>query len=270
MFTEGYSFPHPVLGNEDDIEGEFNVEARVFRSTDRKIVIERKQLEMTNAYLGTLIDAGFADYYLRVFCSSTLSTWMVPFKERFEIHEDEIANQVEIQFYVIAKGVIENFKDLSFNSQYGEEKFTLVSNEVLAISGKVRVPIPKTNEKLGLGNIFSWCSHSSDKPIDFQCVEDKIRISYPVTQAGGHPPNMLFSVPKYRWTAYNIFAVPALAYALEQMKTNAEESSKWEWYMVLDGLLPESSRSENYFSDAQLILGSSLPSILACESLTKE
>ena len=48
MFTEGYSFPHPVLGNEDDISGEFNVVFDVTRSENRKIVFENISVEVMN------------------------------------------------------------------------------------------------------------------------------------------------------------------------------------------------------------------------------
>lgn len=266
MFTEGYSFPHPVLGNEDDITGELNISLEVNRNQNRKIVFENITIDITNPYIKQQIESGNANCFIKIYCSSTLSTWMSKAIDKFEINEDDLINKVEIQFFIIAQTEISNYTDTSFNPQYGNEIFSLNENEVIGISGKVSIPIPKVNETLGLGNIFKFNYRDTEKPLEFEYHQDKIHINYPITKKGEHPPNMLFST--YPWTAFNIFIVPALEGALRYIEDEPEESNKWDWFSVVDQLLPDDQRTGNNFADAQMILQKDLPVLLAYNELT--
>jgi hypothetical protein len=266
MFTEGYSFPHPVLGNEDDISGEFNLNLDVLRSESRKIVFENISFDITNPYIKSLIENDIAKCFIKVYCSSTLTTWMFNLDEKYEINEDDIINKAEVQAFIISKSEITNYRDVTFNLQYGTEVFSLNKNEVIGISGKVVLQIPKVNERLGLGNIFKFNSHEKEKPIEFEFHHDKIFINYPVTQKEEHPPNLLFSTSP--WTAFNIFIVPALAEALRYIKNEPVEARNWDWFSVIDILLPDHQRTEDHFADAQRIIQKELPVLLAYNELT--
>jgi hypothetical protein len=184
MFTEGYSFPHPVLGNSGDVDGEFNVTMEINRTDDRKIVFENFTSDITNTYIKSLINNGDANCFVKIHCSSTFSTWMLDTKSKIEIDENDVANKIEVQVMVITQNEISNYTDVSFNLQYGNEIFSLNKNEVIAISGKETIQIPKVDEKLGLGNIFKFNSHPHDTPIMFQFKQDKIHINYPETKNG--------------------------------------------------------------------------------------
>jgi hypothetical protein len=268
MFTEGYSFPHPVLGNEDDISGEFNISLSVSRSESRKIVFENILVDITNPYIKEQINKGNASWFIKIYCSSTLTTWMFESTNNFEINEDDLINKADVQVFIITKSEIPNYSDITFNPEYGAETFSLNKKEIIGISEKVSVSIPKVNEKLGLGNIFKFNYHEKDKPIDFEHHHDKIFINYPITSKGEHPPNMLFSTSP--WTAFNIFIVPALSEALRYIEDEPEEAGKWEWYSVIDQLLPVDQRSGDNFADAQKILQKEIPVLLAYNELTSK
>ena len=268
MFTEGYSFPHPVLGNEDDMTGEFNISVEVGRGDNRKIIFENITINLTNLFIQEQIKNGNANSFIKIYCSSTLSTWIFEGTDKFEINENDVINKAEIQVLIITKSEILKYADESFNPQYGSEIFSLNKNEVSGIAGKVIVQIPKVNEKLGLGNIFKFNYHENEKPLQFEHHHDKIFINYPVTKKGEHPPNMLFSTSP--WTAFNIFIVPALSEALNYIDDAPEEASKWDWFSVIDQLLPEDKRTGDNYADAQLILQKELPVLLAYNELTNK
>jgi hypothetical protein len=268
MFTEGYSFPHPVLGNADDMSGEFNISFDVVRNENRMILFENINIQMTNEYIKQIISDGFATCLVKIYCSSTLSTWVFEPDKMFEIDENELINKAEIQVYIVCRTEISDYSDQSFNIQYGNEVFLVNKSDVIGISGKITIPIPKADEKLGLGNIFKFHSHQTDWPINFEFHHDKIFINYPVTKDNQHPPNMLFS--KVPWTAFNIFIVPAVSGALEYIHENPEDASQWEWFTAIDQLLPVEERSTDYYSDAQLLLKRQLPILSAYNELTEK
>jgi hypothetical protein len=268
MFTEGYSFPHPVLGNEDDITGEFNIVLEINRSENRKLVFENFSAGITNDYIQSLIDEGSASCFVKVHCSSTFRTWMFDAAKNIELDENDIANKIEVQVMVITQSEIQNYSDSSFNVQYGRENFILNRNEVIAISGKETIQIPKVDEKLGLGNIFKFNSHTYDKPIRFQFLQDKIYINYPETKRGEHPPNMLFQTSP--WTAFNIFIVPALAEALKFIDKDPNAASRYDWFTVIDSLKPAEERTPDFFADAQEMLQTEMPVLLSYNELTRK
>ena len=266
MFTEGYSFPHPVLGNDDDISGEFNISLEIARSEARTIVFDKIAIQATNPYIKKLIDEDIAKCFIKIHCSSTFRTWMFESSAKFELNENEIVNKVEVQVIAIANTEIADYSHSSFNSQYGAEIFRVGKNEVIAISGSENIQIPKVDEKLGLGNIFKFHSHQTDWPISFQYMQDKIFINYPVTKKGEHPPNMLFSTNP--WTAYNLFIVPALTEALRFIDEQPEVANKYRWFSVIDQLMPAQDRTKEFFGDAQTILLKELPVLMAGHELS--
>lgn len=268
MFGESYSFPHPVLGNDDDIEGEFNVSMALTRTGNRTILFDEINVDLKNNYLLRLLQEGVAKVFVKVHCSSTFMTWMLEATSKFELNENEIDNKVEVQYFIVTTEVMSNYSDASFNKQYGSQVFNLGKYEVIAISGVESIKIPKVNEKLGLGNIFKFHWHQTDWPISFQVQQDKIFINYPVTKRGEHPPNMLFSMA-HPWTAYNLFIVPALAEALRFSDEDPISAQKLAWFPVLEQMLPLEDRTKDFYADAQLMLRRELPVLLACEEIVK-
>lgn len=271
MFTEGYSYPHPVLGVEDDIAGEFNVTLQITRnSLQRKLVFCNIATNIINEYVKDLVGSGAAGILIKVYCASTFKTWtIVDPGESFELDENDLINKAEVQMYIVAKKEITDYQDGSFHSQFGETPFSVGTHEVLAVSGKVTLPIEKQHEKLGLGNIFKFFSHDADKPMTFTYQQDKIYIMYPVAVNGEHPPNWLFNMTP--WSAYNLFIIPALAGAFAFIESEEkQEVENYEWYMVINNLLPEDQREDDAYVNAQLLLQKNIPITNAYEELKKK
>lgn len=230
MFTEGYSYPHPVLGVEDDIAGEFNVTLQIARnSLQRKLKFHNITTNITNEYVKGLVNSGGAGILIKVYCASTFKTWTILDPgESFELDENDLVNKAEVQVYIVAKKEITDYQDSSFHSHFSGVTFSVGGYEVLAVSGKVTLPIEKRHEKLGLGNIFKFFAHEAGKPMTFSYDQDKIHIMYPIADNGEHPPNWLFNMTP--WSAYNLFIIPALAGAFSLIESNdKEDAENYEW-----------------------------------------
>ena len=273
MFTEDFSFPHPVLGLDDDIDGEFNCEMEVERNdSEKKIRFHNIKYEITNDYIKSLVDNGEASILIKLYCSSTFKTWSIRdpgASASFELDENELCNKVDIQCYVIAINDLMNYQDTSFHTDYAGCIFSVAENDVIAVTGNMPLNILKNHEKLGLGNIFDWNTIEPDLPIHFSYNTDKIRINYPKTADGKDPFGYLFETNK--WTAYNIVIVPALSGAFDILKSaEASDYADKDWYNVITSLLPkEEWLDDEPFSNAQRLLGD-LPMINAFNELTKE
>lgn len=269
MFTDSYSFPHPVLGISDDISGEFNAAIEVERNAKiRAIKFFNIKYNITNDYIKSLIDNGEAGLLVKVYCSSTYKTWSF-FEpgEYFEINENDLFNKVDIQLLIVANKAIPNYQHNSFNPQFSGYIFNVNEKEVLAISGNLTLMIEKINEKLGLGNIFKFFSIDPGKPIHFTYNQNKIYIMYPVDGKGNHPPSRLFKI--FPWSAYNMFILPALTGAFEFATKEKSEAENYEWYTVITNFFPEDMWDSDPYVNAQLLLQKGIPIINAFTELTK-
>ena len=67
------SFPHPVLGFNEDIDGEFELSIRVtIDGTNRKFELNA-EVDISNPYIASLWESGTLKCLLKVTCSSTMS-----------------------------------------------------------------------------------------------------------------------------------------------------------------------------------------------------
>lgn len=269
MFNGAFSFPHPVLGLGDDLSGGFETRMEVVRdAASRSICFRNIDYRISNDYISGLVAKGFAQYAIKVYCSSTLRTWTFHDPDPqggFCIDENELHGSAEIQVFVVASQNITAYNDASFNSNFAGHSFNVQAKEVLAIAGKLTLPIEKTDEKRGLGNIFAFFEQEEGKPMRFSFDQDKIHIYYPKQNV---IPNAVFHTKP--WTAYSIFIVPALTEAFRLLSDEDEmhryESS--EWFSVINTLLPREKWSAmEPFENAQLLLKDTLPVLRSLEEL---
>lgn len=271
MFTEGFSFPHPVLGLDDDISGSFSTTIQLKRTKSRMIVFHDIQHEISNDYIKSLIHDEHADILIKLYCSSTFKTWTLTNPgSSFEIDENDLCNKVEIQVFVATRKSISSYSHTTFNSHYSNYTFSLEGKEVIAVSGKIILPIEKVDEKLGLGNIFRFMAHENEEaPICFQYLQNKIHIIYPKAKNGSHPPNLLFKTAP--WTAYNLFILPALSGAFQFIKDgDREDVESYEWFTVISNLFPEDKWEDDPYVNAQLLLRKQLPILNVLSELVKD
>lgn len=269
MFTDNFSFPHPVLGLGNDIEGDFNCTLKLSRNeSDRTLRFHSINYELTNSYIENLLNDEMAGLLFKVYCSSTYKTWTF-FNpgESFEINENDLVNKVEIEVLIISMKKIDDFYDDTFSEQFDQTTFSLRPKEVIAVSGKSTLKIEKVDEKLGLGNIFSFKQVEFNKPVEFSYTQDKIFIMCPVDENGSYPPNALFKMTP--WTAYSLFIVPALEGAFRFIKEERSLAESYEWFLVISNLLPEDQWHSDAFVNAQLLLGKGIPILNSYKDLTR-
>ncbi|WP_128543210.1 hypothetical protein [Larkinella soli] len=273
MQAQTYSFPHPVLGLGDDISGMLNLELETTRnSQNRTLEFNIKKFKVENGYFEDLLVSNKAGILYKVYCSSTLKTWtFLNPKDKFEIPEDDLDNKADISPYLIALEELKDYSDSSFNEDFENQKFTIGKYDIIGLLGTLQVPITKEYENLTLSNIFRFsASNDEEGPITFNFNSDKIFIYYPIAQDGAHIHNALFN--KYRWTAYNLFILPALTEAFRLMKAPndiKEEYQDKEWCNVLSRLFPDHENTPDPYSCAQLLLNRELPLLLSYNELIK-
>ncbi len=143
-------FPHPVLGIEDDIVGEFSAEL-TFKSDKENITLS-STFRLNEQYIQKLLDNGKAYFLIQVYCSGTMYREVFKTKsslpEPIKIPSFKLKGEVEVHFFICAVNDIDDFFSTNFNTEYKGTKFSIQKSDLLAYGGKAKFTANKSPEEL--------------------------------------------------------------------------------------------------------------------------
>jgi hypothetical protein len=133
--------PHPVLGREDDVAGEYRVKEDGFVvEQDDKNTKLSVQLVLQNKTLEDLVLDKRASFNIEVECPSTFYRksflFSVPNPE-VEITKSNLRGKVAVSFYVTSNVKIPNYRIAGANADYSDTTFEIEEGDVLAFAGSV-------------------------------------------------------------------------------------------------------------------------------------
>ena len=182
------SYPHPVLGNDDDITGSFTVDISVTKKTGEDHITLSVESKINNAYFQNLLDQGKAAVVTKVYCPATIYSETFQNAKILALHQDDVDGALTVTSYIVATIDIPNYKDESFNADIFEHiTFEVTSGDIIgALSGQ-RIDLPKVDEKTGLGNIFDFNHKEMGEPISVFVEGELIEVTLPMTFDGKSP-----------------------------------------------------------------------------------
>ena len=142
MAAKRVSYPHPVVGLGDDVEGAvlpFEVETT---SDAREVKISISGLAVSNNTLNLLIGQAMAEFVVRVHCSQTFfrSAWATTRGSLdITIPIFRLAEEVRIAVRVCARVAIPEYRPDGLNPDYGDTRFAIEAGDVLAEGDQVKV-----------------------------------------------------------------------------------------------------------------------------------
>ena len=258
------SWPHPVLGNSDDIVGSFQV--KITGSVkDHVLSLKSEAIEIDNDYFKSLIDDEKAIVLFKLSCSSTLYTDQFENKLDTLIDCSLISNILNIDVLIVAKENMDDYADQSFHEDtlLGNNNgvFKIRKGSIIGDAGSVSFRL--NNEfRRGFAGIIRFQANDPFLPINIDVDGQQIIIKYP------HSPdsqNMITTFTQgrkqYINTFLNLFIIPALSEAfrtLIESKNDTTYDSKVEeldWARFIDeNMVDPISAADNPFEEAQKFL----------------
>src|SRR5690606_25615424 len=150
MRTSTVSYPYPVIGNENDVEGRFVV-AEFIRSTDPDTITFNYAFEVTNPTLLELIGAGKAKFVIQIECSGTFQRFAYSTNEpkgTFQIPSNKLREKVMVRFFVCATQGISDYLPAGSHPDYEGTTFEVEPGDVLAVGGYTSFIAEKTFDPL--------------------------------------------------------------------------------------------------------------------------
>ncbi|MDR0485112.1 MAG: hypothetical protein LBH29_00115 [Elusimicrobiota bacterium] len=131
------NFPYPVLGNGDDIKGEFKTKCEW--SISGNLITVNCQFETTNEYISELIKNKNAKYCAEFICSNTYYRNLKTSEDgviEFSEQAASLKGRVDIYFYICSAKELDNYYPVGTHCDFGEEPFRINTGDILAIGGR--------------------------------------------------------------------------------------------------------------------------------------
>jgi hypothetical protein len=246
--SDNISWPHPVLGNMDDVEGSFEVKISG-AIKDQILNLKTKETIIDNEYFESLINDGKATIMYKLSCNSTLFMKVIETKLEHAIECSLLSNKLTIDVLIIAKEDINDYSDDSFHedTKLGENKgvFRVKKGTVLGDAGALSIPL--TNEyRKGISGIIEFQEGDPEEPMSIDADGPKIIIRFPSSPGSQNMVTTFTSGRKqYKSVFMNLFIIPALTEAfrvlIESKRENTydEKIEELEWARIISDNLRE-------------------------------
>ena len=130
------SYPHPVLGNKDDVPGAA-FQAVLEMSTDKQFVYLAVEISCSCEVVNSLVASGDACFIAHVECSNTLFRRAFEFRERshrFSMSSDSLNDAVEVNVFAQAVNAIKGYRIPEAHPDYDGAAFDLRHGDILAVA----------------------------------------------------------------------------------------------------------------------------------------
>lgn len=149
MKITNQSFPHPVLGIQDDIAGKFDT--NLTWNCDRAFYYLYPVFNLQNENIEKLIIENLASFVVHIECGNTFFRKSYMFNNRtpeIRIPADKLRDRVEVGFYISAIGAIGEYVNKDAHDDYSGQKFSIDKGDILAYGGDTSFYAVKNYESL--------------------------------------------------------------------------------------------------------------------------
>ncbi len=266
MKAKNISYPYPVLGNDDDVAGSFDVAFKHVLKRDS--VILRPTYRLKNKTLERLIKSKAAAFTLELECPGTFFRKTFHCFEsdpEFSVSSNTLREYVVVAFCVRATQTIPKYEMEGCHPDYAGFTFDIGAGDVLAIGGFTSFNAEKDFDPMqpavsSLIAIKPGIHESGPMVIDYS--QDKILIKLSVADYKN------YAAVKGRVSVAGILhasiVLPVLADAIQLIALNDQELQNTHWYRRLEIILRQQSLPiEEPLIAAQKILRSPIERALA-------
>src|SRR5882762_10602983 len=130
------SYPHPVVGNRDDVPGAA-FQAAVEMTTDKQAIYLDVTINCSSKTINDLVKKKDAQFVMHVECSNTLYRRVFEFQDgnyRAQIPADNLNDAVEVNVFARATRAIDEYRVSAARPDYGNMSFELEKGDILEVS----------------------------------------------------------------------------------------------------------------------------------------
>jgi hypothetical protein len=145
------SYPHPVLGNTDDVIKGTVEPSLTFRAADEVVELAVANLVTTNSTLDDMVTAGDAAWSIRVQCARTYfrkEVVIVETERKIVFDGRDLDGRVDVDVSLFATKAVAGYLPVGAHADYGSAKFDLEPGALLALGPAYSFDIDKQFDPL--------------------------------------------------------------------------------------------------------------------------
>jgi hypothetical protein len=254
------SFPHPVLGNGDDVlDAAFQGVVEI--SSDSANYYIDVSINCSSKKMNSLIDQKQASFSIHVECSNTVFRKSFDFyelKKRISVPHIQLNDAVEVNVFACAQKHFAAYQIEGSHEDYGNATFEIQEGDILAIGeGLVFYAEPQNDTMKNIASIMEIheAKHDGDLPMEIDHHEDKITITLSKKDFAIY--KTLKSNKFIAGQLSTIIVLPALIETLHYIESQEEAGlNALRWFRCLNGRIKALSleNEKDLFVKAQGLL----------------
>ena len=263
MKVKNISYPYPVLGNEDDIKGSFEVSFH--HRLGRNAIQLSVKFKLQNKTLKKLIKEKKAKFTVEIECNTTFFRTMFStfdYSNQFDLKAEKCRERVTVKFFIRAAQPIKNYQIEECHSDYKEfmkdYPIDISKGDVLAVGGVSSFIAEKGYDPLK-PKVASFIAikENPDENEDYMVVNynDPNRIIIWLSQKDW---KKYYDIKSSKWLPPVLHAsivMPVLAEAIRFIEKNESEVEGFRWYNRIMDLIERDNLSlDDPLTAAQIIL----------------
>ena len=240
MRFDGNLFPHPVLGINDDVSGQYKPDSLKVKIESEINLNVTHQLD--NPSIEEEIKNGNAEFVSEIHCLNTYFRKVYVSNvsnQDIKVGVGDVRGHIDILFLVSAKRDFQYHFNESWHSDYKGKCFNIKRGMPLAYGGFSKTEIPNEYFAKDKGGAFIQILPNKDKPSGpFEVILENDPLTLYLSKKDYDEYSRLSGNKDYAPYFQSAIAVPALAHALGIMATpNGEHYSDRKWYQALNAKL---------------------------------
>ena len=257
MKFNNLSFPHPVLGIGDAVDGisDFLNDPSISVSADSyKIEVE---CNLVNTDLEALVGESKAEFLCEATCTNTIfrnSYKSSSSRIEFEIPKKSVRGKVEFICLLVLKQELSEYTNQDANSDYDGFKFDLDEGDILAVVGEFTFDADIKYEKLkAVSSFMEVVENTESEYTNIDLKKPKIEIQLPTIDYDIYKSSAIAQESKYAAIFHSSVVLNALLIALYSL----EEYDDYSWAKALKYRLD----SEDQFKELTVDEKENIPEI---------
>ncbi len=233
MRLSARSYPHPVLGNRDDIPNAA-FQAALEMSTDKQSIYLTTEIVCSSEVINGLLDSGKAEFVLHVECSNTLFRKAYEFHDpryRISIPADNLNDAVEVNVFIRATDYIPSYRNPEAHPDYAATIFEIRRGDILAVSEGQIFHIESSFDSMGrIGAIMQINESLKDGDIPMEPMYDGDKIVIFLSKNDFADYKALKHIEGVRDPLTTTIVLPVLVEALHILKEdsdNIDDTRRW-------------------------------------------
>lgn len=241
------SFPQPVLGVADDVEGQLSFNFNVQLSPDE--IVLNVDVKLTNVSLQQLVDKEELAFCLEIQCPETFfrqSEFFFDKHKKITLPSDKLRGKVSVNLYLISMKNIKDYRLETFNQDYLGYHFEISKGEVLGIGGSGYFMAEKSWADFMSVSSFMEIQQGDYKqgPVKYDLEQDKIVIW--LSKMDYKKYQQVYRDDNLANVFHTAIAYPALIYVLSYIISSKDfQYDEKSWYLHLR----QRSRNEKNLKD---------------------